>query len=99
MGGGGENGGPQFFFDRATWKGGLERSKGALVGGVFLIKVRNFHLPYFGIMFEGGGGGWFLNFFLKNRMGYPKNMNGITFRFRFFFMGSGTGLRMFCHHR
>lgn len=51
VGGRGENGGPQYFFDRAIWKGGLERSKGALVGGGgFLIKVRNFHLPYFGIV-------------------------------------------------
>ena len=90
-----------FFLIEQPGRGALKGQEERWWGGVFLIKVRNFHLPYFGIMFEGGGGGggWFLNFFLKNRMGYPKNMNGITFRFRFFFMGSGTGLRMFCHHR
>ena len=35
--------------------GGLESSKRGLEGREgLLIKVRNFHLPYFGIMFEGG---------------------------------------------
>lgn len=32
----------------------FERSKEGLLGGPYLIKVRNFHLPYFGIMFERG---------------------------------------------
>ena len=45
-------GGPQFFW---VENGGLERSKGGLGGGgSSLIKVRDFHLLYFGIMFEGG---------------------------------------------
>ena len=34
--------------------GGLERAKGGLRGGYSVIKVRNFSLPHFGIMFEGG---------------------------------------------
>lgn len=36
---------------RGALKGQKERWWGR---GVFLIQVRNFHLPYFGIMFEGG---------------------------------------------
>ena len=44
-------GGPQVFLVE-HW--GLDRSKGGLGGGSSLIKVRNFHLPYFGIMLEGG---------------------------------------------
>ena len=46
-----ENGGPQFFLVEL---GGIEKSKGELWGGSFLIKVTNFYLPYFGIMLEGG---------------------------------------------
>ena len=38
-----------------TWRGGgLKGSKGGFEGGCCSIKIRNFHLPYFGIMFEKG---------------------------------------------
>ena len=57
--------------------GGLKRSKGGLGGS--LIKVRNFQLRYFVIMFEGGGSRIFLNI----RRGYPKNRNSIS-------LGSGN---------
>ena len=50
--GGGENVGPSIS-SSTTW-GGLEKSKGGLGVGSSLIKVRNFHSPYFGIIFEGG---------------------------------------------
>ena len=52
-GGGGENWGP--------WK--VKRR----VDGSSLIKVRNFHLPYFSIVFEGGS--WIV---LNDRRDYPK---------------------------
>ena len=39
-----------------------------------LIKVRNFHLPYFGIIFEGGPE------FFKGLKGVTKNMNAIKLR-------------------
>ena len=42
-------------------------SKGRLGGGGSLTKVRNFHLPYFGIMFEGGP-----DFFLNDQRGTRK---------------------------
>ena len=44
--------GPQFLL--VQHGGGLEKSKGGLGVGSSLIKVRNFHSPYFGIIFEGG---------------------------------------------
>ena len=56
-------GGPLIFL--AEHGGGKGR-----VGGPSLIKVRNFHLPYFGIMFEEGP-----LIFLNDRRVYPKNMN------------------------
>ena len=42
---------PQFFFGR-TW--GALKGKRKIGVGYSLIKVRNFNLPYFGIMFEEG---------------------------------------------
>ena len=52
--GGGENVGPSTS-SSTTWGGGvLEKSKGGLGVGSSLIKVRNFHSPYFGIIFEAG---------------------------------------------
>ena len=56
-------GGPQFFFRRT--RGALKGQKGGL-GGSSLIKVRDFHLPYFDIMFEG-----VLNF-VKRLKGVPE---------------------------
>ena len=62
--------------------GALERSKGGFEGGCCSIKIRNFHLPYFGVMFEKGP-----DFFFNDRKGYVKNMNSIRL--------SGGRLEMF----
>lgn len=44
-------GDPQFFL---VEHGSLEKVKRSVGRGSSFIKVRNFHLPYFGIMIEGG---------------------------------------------
>ena len=48
----GENGGLSIFFFSATW-GALKGQKQGWWGSS-IITVRNFHVSYFGIMFEGG---------------------------------------------
>lgn len=60
--------GPSIFFFRRTWKALNGQKQGFFLGGgSSLIKGRNFCLPYFGFMFEGGP--WI---FFKDRTGLPE---------------------------
>ena len=78
-------GGPNFYLSRTY--GALKSQKEGFFsfffggGGGSLIKARNYNLPYFGIMFEGGP-----ELFLNYQRGHLKNMNAIR-------LGSGN---VFC---